>query len=422
MRRHTLLTSLAMAALAAPAVAQASVIVPGTEAQIGGVSVDVDVNGRAVVAYERTIAGRTGVHASTRTLARYRTRDAGVRLGTGRLELARLADGGGPDLVAWSRGSRVRVSLRRGGPYRTELLPASFPRRRVLAGGVAGRRVVLVLGDASRATVAVRSAGGVWRAVPLPGPATGRSAMNVAVSEGSGRVVAAWTEGPIGPQQSVQVAVWTPASGTWSATQTLVAAGSVGAPVARRIRMNRRGAAVVQIGRSPAYAESFLPAPDPRIHVLDAGATTWRAAPGLPDGVATPAPDGTVLHAWRDSPATDVNRLLVAELPPASLTWGAPTTVYETSGPDVEFVTGADDIAVAENGRAAVSVEINPGPAPDGHLWYTRAPGSTAWVRSTGVGETYLDPLLLPGRTRIVSVWRGDDAGSSLPEGEVIPR
>ncbi|MFN8121262.1 MAG: hypothetical protein U0237_02400 [Thermoleophilia bacterium] len=397
-------------------------ITPGTEEQAGALSVDLDVNGRAIVAYERTVAKRRGVWASTRTLQGFRSRDAGVLLGTGALQLARLADGGGPDFVAWSRGGRVRVSLRRGGQFRTEVLPASFPRRRVLAGGVAGRRVVLVLGDASSATVAVRSASGAWRAVPLPGLAAGRSAMRVAVSEGSGRVVAAWTQGPLGPQQAVLAAIWTPASGTWSPTRTLVPSGSFGAPFPQLVTMNRRGAAVVQIGRNPAYGFSFDPVPEPRIHVLDAGATTWRAAPGVPDGVSGLSPRGTVLHAWTETVTEGTERLMEAELAPGSSTWTAPAEVARIVTDDVQQLAGVEGIAAAENGRIAIIAEINPGPAPDEHYAYTRLPGAPSWTRQDLAASTYQDVALIPGRQRLGATWDADSSMSGMPEGELIPK
>ncbi|MCC6832456.1 MAG: hypothetical protein IT200_14010 [Thermoleophilia bacterium] len=421
MRRSPAL-AVVVGGLALPAAGQATVIVPGTEVQAGEVAVDLDTNGRALVAYERTVAKRRGVWASTRTLARFRTRDAGVRLGSGRLELARLADGGGPDLVAWSRGGRVRVSLRRGGAYRTELLPASFPRRRVLGGGVAGRRVVLVLGDASAATVAVRSATGRWRAVSLPGPAAGRSAMRVAVSEGSGRVVAAWAQGPLGPQQAVLAAVWTPATGAWSAPRTLVPAGSFGAPVPGDVTINRRGAAVVRIGRASAYADAFLPAPEPRIHVIDARAVTWRAAPGVPPGPSGLAPDGTVLHAWTERVTEGTGRIMEAELPPGAVTWSTPVEVARITTGDIEQLSGVEAIAAAENGRVAIIAEINPGPAPDEHHAYSRLPGSAAWTRADLAASTYGDVRLIPGRQRLAATWDADSSLSALPEADLIPR
>lgn len=420
MRRSTPMLIAALIAGATASGATGAVIVPGTEAQAGAASVDLDTNGRALVAYERTVRGRVGVYASTRTAARFRSRDAGVRLGFGRLELARLADGGGPDVVVWSRG-RIFVALRRGGPYRTEVLPASVPRRRVLAGGVAGRRVVLVVGDAAHAAVVVRSPAGVWRSVPLPGAASGRSAMRVAVSEGSGRVVAAWTQGGGPAEQAVLAAVWSPGPGTWSAPATLAPAGGFGAPVAARVRLNRRGAAIVQVGRNAMYAGSFAPAPEPRLHVLDAGASAWRAATGIPAGTAGLAPDGTVVHAWFEPDGDRADRIMTASLPPGSGAWGAATRVARIERNEVSEITGIDDVAVAENGRVALVAELNPGPAPDEHLWYSRTPTSPTWRLGKGAAGTYGEVILVPGRQRIAVTWRADASLSGMPEGDLLP-
>ncbi len=113
---------------------------------------------------------------------------------------------------------------------------------------------------------------------------------------------------------------------------------------------------------------------------------------------------------------------MTASLPVGSGTWGAATRVARIERNEVSELTGIDDVAVAENGRIALVAELNPGPAPDEHLWYSRAATSPAWRLAPGAAGSYGEVLLVPGAQRIAVSWLADASLSGRPEGDLIPR
>jgi hypothetical protein len=410
-RRPLILALLALLAWTGTAVG-ARILPPG--GRYGDAAVDLSTNGRAAVAYERSLPGPDLVRVAIRRADRLNRPTVGRDIGRGNLRLVRVGGvASGPHLMAWKRRGELLASVLTRGAWRTERLPAEVRTFDALTAAIAGSRVVLVAGDDDDAVAVVRVGPRRWVTRPLPaGPP--RARMVVRASEPSGRVVAVWSEsGVTGP--SAEASAFDPGALAWTPPATL-SAGTIPSPVPFDLSLNGRGDAIVSLvadapfpGTQPGVAEArFLPAVS----------GTWTALPDVP--VAPPngapkvavTPSGTPLYARLED---DVR---VAFLTGGA--WSAEEHVW--SGPDPATdarLSGVGDLAVAQGGRVVAAVAVDPGPAPDDHVFLVRSPTTGAWSAPTMFGSSYGGTELIVGGRRVAASWVEDL--NRLPEAVLAP-
>ena len=414
-RRLTVaLTCTALLSSAAPALA-ARILPPGD--RYGGAAVDLSTNGRAAVAYERSLPGPDLIRVAIRRADRLNRPTVGRDIGRGRLELVRVGGvAGGPHIVAWKRRGELLVSVLSQGAWRTERLPKEVRSFHALTAAIAGSRVVLVAGDGANAVALVRVANNRWVSRPLPaGPP--RSGLVARASEPSGRVVAAWSEtGVTGP--SVAASSFDPGTLQWAPPTTL-AVGAIPSPVPDDVYLNGRGDAIVSIVTSPSFIGA-RPA-IALVRFLPALSSTWLALPDVP----VPSSEPGVLEVAVTPAGVPVYARLGGGVRAAFLTggvWSAEELAWSgPSDPDAGLLWEVDDLAVAQGGRVVVSVAIDPGPGPDDHVFVVRSPVGGSWSAPKRFASLYGPPELIVGGRRVAASWVEDASGSGLPEAVLAP-
>jgi len=409
-----LATSAALLAPTAPALG-ARILPPGD--RYGGAAVDLSANGRAAVAYERLRPGPDRIRVAIRRADRLNRPTAGRDIGRGRLELVRAGGvASGPHVVVWRRRGELLTSVLTRGAWRVERLPAEVRSFRALTAAIAGSRVVVVAGDAGNAVAVVRTGTGTWASRPLP-PGPARTALVARASEPSGRVVAAWAEtGATG--QSVAASWFDPGTLRWAPPTTL-SAGAIPAPAPDDVYLSGRGDAIVSL----VTASGFVGARPTTalVRFLPAVAGSWLALPDVP--VASSGP-GALQVAVTPAGVPVYARLgggvRVAFL--AGGAWSAEETAWTGPGPVAEAtLSGVDDLAVAQGGRAVAAVAVDPGPGPDEHVLLVRAPASGAWSAPKAFASTYGPAELIVGGRRVAASWVQDASLGGLPEAVLAP-
>ncbi len=404
----------ALLSSAAPALA-ARILPPGD--RYGSAGVDLSTNGRAAVAYERSLPGPDLIRVAIRRADRLNRPTVGRDLGRGSLELVRVGGvAGGPHLVAWRRRGELLVSVLSQGAWRIERLPKEVRSFHALTAAIAGSRVVLVAGDSANAVAVVRTGPKKWVTRPLPaGPP--RSALVARASEPSGRVVAAWSEtGVTGP--SVAASSFDPGTLQWAPPTTLTV-GAIPSPVADDVYLNGRGDAIVSLVTSSSFIGARPTVA--LVRFLPALSSTWLALPDVP----VPSSEPGVLEVAVTPAGGSVYARLGSGVRAAFLNggvWGTEELAWTgPSDPDAGFLFEVDDLAVAQGGRVVASVAIDPGPGPDDHVFLVRSPVGGSWSAPKRFASLYGPPELIVGGRRVAASWVEDASGSGLPEAVLAP-
>ena len=404
----------ALLSSAAPALA-ARILPPGD--RYGSAGVDLSTNGRAAVAYERSLPGPDLIRVAIRRADRLNRPTVGRDLGRGSLELVRVGGvAGGPHLVAWRRRGELLVSVLSQGAWRIERLPREVRSFHALTAAIAGSRVVLVAGDSANAVAVVRTGPKKWVTRPLPaGPP--RSALVARASEPSGRVVAAWSEtGVTGP--SVAASSFDPGTLQWAPPTTLTV-GAIPSPVADDVYLNGRGDAIVSLVTSSSFIGARPTVA--LVRFLPALSSTWLALPDVP----VPSSEPGVLEVAVTPAGGSVYARLGSGVRAAFLNggvWGTEELAWTgPSDPDAGFLFEVDDLAVAQGGRVVASVAIDPGPGPDDHVFLVRSPVGGSWSAPKRFASLYGPPELIAGGRRVAASWVEDASGSGLPEAVLAP-
>lgn len=404
----------ALLSSAAPALA-ARILPPGD--RYGSAGVDLSTNGRAAVAYERSLPGPDLIRVAIRRADRLNRPTVGRDLGRGSLELVRVGGvAGGPHLVAWRRRGELLVSVLSQGAWRIERLPKEVRSFHALTAAIAGSRVVLVAGDSANAVAVVRTGPKKWVTRPLPaGPP--RSALVARASEPSGRVVAAWSEtGVTGP--SVAASSFDPGTLQWAPPTTLTV-GAIPSPVADDVYLNGRGDAIVSLVTSSSFIGARPTVA--LVRFLPALSSTWLALPDVP----VPSSEPGVLEVAVTPAGGPVYARLGSGVRAAFLNggvWGTEELAWTgPSDPDAGFLFEVDDLAVAQGGRVVASVAIDPGPGPDDHVFLVRSPVGGSWSAPKRFASLYGPPELIVGGRRVAASWVEDASGSGLPEAVLAP-
>lgn len=413
----SLLAAAGVIALLPPGPAEAArILPPGGEDAFGRAEIDLNRTGRVAVAYERVVRGPDVIHVAIRRASRLNAPTAGRRIGRGALRLVRLADAPGhPHLVAWRRRGETVASVWRGGSWRTERLPPAARRLEPLAGAVVGRRALLVLGGSSAATVVTRGAGGGWRARALPAGDRPRSRLVAVASEGTGRVVAAWTEGAGAGTRSIAAATFSPAGGRWTSPRTVLNPGAVTAARVGELEVNARGDAVLSAVTDPGH---FGPSGTPAAAFLARDAGAWGLLPPLaPAGAAEPpqlavTATGVPVRAWREGVEIRFARLAVG-----GASWAPHEVAWRRPDDDFGFLDAVDDLAVDEGGRVVIAAGVDPGPGPDYHYFLVRPAAGGRFGAPSFFGSVYGRPRLIAGGRHVAASWVEDLSTGGLPEG-----